>query len=108
MVSAPLFTMSNTAALCVNFNFINKVLWVPPSSNLMIARPDISSIYGAFTFINFCSLGFRIVQSIGKMGRDLFKNLKQQSHEFITPSNLNTFFISRTRSTFSWISETGV
>ena len=39
------------------------------------------------------------------MDRDLFKNLKQQSHEFITPSNLNTFLIPNTRSTFSWISE---
>ena len=46
--------------------------------------------------------------SHGKMGRDLFKKLKQQSHEFITSSNSNTFLIPNTRSTFSWISETRV
>ena len=58
--------------------------------------------------INFCSLGFRMIHSFGKMGRDLFRNLKQQSHEFITPYNSNTFLISNTKSTFSWISDTRV
>ena len=52
-----------------------------------MANPDISSINGAFTFINFCSLGFKTMQSTGNMGKDLLKNLKQQSLEFITPSN---------------------
>ena len=66
-----------------------------------MAKPDISSTNGAFTLINFCSLGFSTMHSIGKMGRDLFKKLKQQSHEFITPSNSNTFLIPWTRSTFS-------
>ena len=108
MVSVPLFTMSKIAALHVNFNFISKVLWVPASSILTIARPDISSINVAFTFINFCSFGFKIIQSTGEMGNDLFKNLKQQSLELITPSNLNTFFIPKTRSTFSCISEINV
>ena len=108
MVSVALFTISNIAALHVNFSFINKVLWVPPSSILTIASPDILSINGAFPFINFCSLGFKIMLSIGKMGKDLFRNLKQQSLEFITPSNLNTFFMPNTRSMFSWISETNV
>ena len=37
----------------------------------------------------------------GKMGKDLFKNLKQQSLEVITLSNSNTFFIPKTKSTFS-------
>ena len=46
--------------------------------------------------------------SIGKIGNDLFKNLKQQSLEFITPSNLKTFFMPKTKSTFLWISETNV
>ena len=41
--------------------------------------------------------------SFGNMDRDLFRNLKQQSHEFITPSNSNIFLIPNTRSTFSWI-----
>ena len=73
----------------------------------MIARPNILSINGAFPLINLCSLGFSTMHSFGKMGRDLFKNLKQQSHEFITP-NLNTFLIPNIRSTFLWILETMV
>ena len=61
-----------------------------------------------FTLINFCSLGLSMMHSLGKMDRDLFKNLKQQSCEFTTPSSLNTFLIPNTRATFSWISETRV
>ena len=101
MVSVILFTISKIATLHVNFNFISKVLWVPSSSILTIARPDISSTNGAFTFINFCSFGFKIIQSTGKMGNDLFKHLKQQSLKLITLSNSNTFFIPKTRCTFS-------
>ena len=67
------------------------VLEVLTSRILIIAKPDISSMNGADTLINFCSLGFMMMHSIGNMGRDLFKNLKQQFHEFITPSNSNTF-----------------
>ena len=77
------------------------VLYILPSRILIIAKPDISSMNGAFTLINFCSLGFKIICSFGKMGRDLFRNLKQQSNKFITPSNSNTFLIPKTRSTFS-------
>ena len=43
-----------------------------------------------------------------KMGKDLFKKLKQQSCEFIVPSISNKFLIPNTRSMFSWISDTGV
>ena len=51
-----------------------------PSSNIFkMANPDISSINKAFTFINFCSLGFKIVHYSRNIGMDLFKNLKQQS-----------------------------
>ena len=46
MVSVLLFTISNTALFQVNFSFINKVLWVPPSNILTIASPEISSING--------------------------------------------------------------
>ena len=66
-----------------------------------IASPEILSMNGAFTFISFCSLGVKITQLSGNMGTDLFKNLKQQSLEFITPSNSNTLFMPRTKSTFS-------
>ena len=61
MVSVPLFTMYIIAAFCMNFSFINKVLWVPQSNILTIANPNISSINRAFTFIDFCSLGFKIM-----------------------------------------------
>ena len=66
------------------------------SSTLIIANPDISSINGASTFINLCSFGFNTICSFGKIGMDLFKKLKQQSHEFITPSNSNIFLIPKT------------
>ena len=41
-------------------------------------------------------------------GIDLFKKLKQHSHEFITPSSLNTFLIPKTISMFLCISDTKV
>ena len=50
-----------------------------------MAVPEISSTNGALTFISFCSFGFNITSFSGKMGTDLFKNVKQQSLEFITP-----------------------
>ena len=74
----------------------------------MIARLDILSVHGAFTLINFCSFGFSTICSFGKMGRDLFKEFKQKSHEFITPSNSIMFLTPNIRSTFSWISDTNV
>ena len=74
MVSEPLFVMSSMALFHMNFNFSKRVLWVPPTNILTMANPKISSINGVFTFINFCSLGFKIVQSSGNMGTDLFKN----------------------------------
>ena len=89
IVSITLFVWSSMALLCVNFSFNKRVLWVPLSNILTMANPEISSINGAFTFINFCSLGFKIVQFSGNMGTDLFQNLKQQSLEFITSSNSN-------------------
>ena len=48
MVSGPLLAMSNVAALHMNFSFSKIVLYVFPSNILIIARPDISSINGAF------------------------------------------------------------
>ena len=69
------------------------VLCVVPSNILTIPSPDISSINGAFALINFCSFGFNTMCSFGKMGKDLYKKLKLQSHEFITPSSSNTFLI---------------
>ena len=84
------------------------MLWVPLSKIFTMAIPEISPTNGALTFISFYSFGFNTRFFSGNMGTDLFKNLKQQSLEFITPSNLNTFFIPRTKSTFSCISDTNV
>ena len=39
---------------------------------------------------------------------DLFKKLRQESHESTTPSNSKIFLIPKTKSTFSWISDTKV
>ena len=66
-----------------------------------MAKPEISSENGVSTFTNFCSFGFNIIFSLGNIGTNLFKKLKQHSHELITPSNLNTFLIPKTISTFS-------
>ena len=91
IVSFPAFFMSQTALLHINFSFINRVLLVFPSIILIIANPEISSINGALTFTSFCSSGFNIISFSGCIGNDLFKNSNLQSHEFITPSNSNTF-----------------
>ena len=68
-----------------------------------MANPDILSMNGGSTFIYFCSLC-----SFGENGIDLLQKLKQQSHEFIMPSNSNMFLIPKTKSTFSWISDINV
>ena len=71
------------------------------SNNFIIAKLEISSVNGASTFTIFCSPGFRNTFSFGNMGNDLFKKLKQHSHELNTPSSSNTFLIPKTRSTLS-------
>ena len=84
------------------------VLCVVLSNTFFKANPGILSINGVSTFISFCYLGFSTKHSFGEIGKDLFKKLKQQSHEFITPSNSNIFLIPRTKSMFSCISDTRV
>ena len=76
------------------------ILCVVLSSILIIASPDTSSMNGTSTLINFCSFGFSTIHSFGKMGKDLFRKLKQQSHEFITLSKSKIFLIPRTKSMF--------
>ena len=56
---------------------------------------------GASTLISFCSFGLSNMHSFGKIGRDLFKKLKQQSHEFTTLSSSKLFLFPKTKSTFS-------
>ena len=74
------FVISSVAKFCVNFNFSIIVFCMCLSNILIIANPDILSMNGASTFINFCSFSFNTLYSLGKIGMDLFKKLKQQSH----------------------------
>ena len=73
-----------------------------------MAIPEISSTNGASTTISFSSFGLTSTFSLGKNSMDLFRKLKQESRESIIPSSSNRFLIPRTRSTFSWISDTKV
>ena len=95
IVSNPLLLTSSIAEFQMNFNLSIIVLCVVLSSILIIASPDISSINGASTFINFCPLGFSTIHSFGKIVRDQFKKFKQQSCEFMTPPNSNIFLIPK-------------
>ena len=67
---------------------------------LKIAKPDISSMNRTFTLINFYSFGFRMMHSLGKMGKDLFRNLKQQSCEFYNSFQFEHILIPNTKTTF--------
>ena len=87
MVSKPLFVMSSVDEFFINFNFSIIMLCVILSNILIIASPDISSINGASTLINFCFFDFNNMHFLGQIGRDLFRKLKQQSHEFVTSSS---------------------
>ena len=63
---------------------------------------------GSSIFISFCSFSFNTISSFRNMGIDLFKKQKQHSHEFIAPSNMNTFLIPKTMSTFLCILDINV
>ena len=93
--------MSNVTTFHANLTLNTITLWVDLSNNLTMTKPEISSENGTSIFINFCSFGFNIIFSFGNMGTNLFKELKQHSHELITPSNSNTFLIPKTMSAFS-------
>ena len=108
IVSKSLFVISNVAKFHINFNLSTIVPCVFLSSTLIIANPAISSMNGASTFINLCSFHFNTICVLGEIGMDLFKKLRQQSHEFITHSNSNIFLIPKTKSTFSCISDTNI
>ena len=92
----------------MNFNLSNIVLYEVLCGTLVIANPDILPVNGASTFISYCSFGFITIHSFGKTGKDLCRKLKQQSCEFMAPSNSNIFLILETMSTFLCISDTKV
>ena len=71
------------ATFYTNLTFNTVTLLVDLSYNLTMDKPEISSRNGASTFINFCSFGFNIIFSFGNMVTNLFKKLKQHSHELI-------------------------
>ena len=91
IVSKPLLVISSVVEFHMNFNLSIIVLSVVLSSILIIASPDSSSINGTSTYINFCSFGFSTIHSSGKIVKDLYRKLKQKSHEIITASNSKMF-----------------
>ena len=75
------------------------------SNNFTKAIPEIFSTNCASTMTSLYSFGLISTFAFGKKGIDLFKKLKQESCESMTPSTFKMFLIPRTKSTFSWISE---
>ena len=108
IISCILFVTSHDTQFLTNFNFITTVHCSLVSNIFTLAQPEISSTNGASIFINFLSFGFTSTYSFEKNGKDLFRNLNDESHMSITPSNSNTFFMPNTRSTLSCISDTSV
>ena len=100
--------ISNDAQFFTNFSFNTTVHCSLLSNIFTMARPEISSTNSASIFMKFLSFGFNTTCSFEKNGIDLFRNLKDESYMSITPSNSNTFFMPKTRSTSSCISDTNV
>ena len=65
-VSKPLFVMYKIARFHVNFNLSIIEFCAFLSKTLIITNPDISSMNGVSTFINFYSIGFKTICSFGK------------------------------------------
>ena len=103
-----LFVTCSVAEFCVNVSLSIIVFCTYLLNILIMAKANVSSMNGGSTFINFCSSGFNTMYSFGKIGIDLFKKLKQQSHELAVPSSWNIFLIPKPKSTFSCILDTNV
>ena len=88
IISCVLFVTSNGARFLTNFNFRTYVYCSLVTNISTLARPEISSTNGASIFMNFLSFGFTTTCSFQKNGNDLFRNLNDESHMFIT--NMNT------------------
>ena len=83
------------------FNLIMLVTCSFMSKTSTIAIPDNSYTNGASITTIFCTFGGNTVFSFGKKGTDLFRKLKQESHESITLPNSNTYLIPKSKSIFS-------
>ena len=92
----------------MNFNLIMFVVCSFMSKIFNMAIPDDSSMKGPSTITIFCIFGVISTIITGNNGTDPLRNLKHESHESITPSNLKIFFIPMTRSTLSCILDTKV
>ena len=108
MVSCMSFLTLNVALFLMKFIFIVRVICSFVSNNLVMAIPVISSSNGASKTIIFCSFGLLQPFLLEKRGTDLFRKLKQEFCESITPSSSKRFLIPNTRSTFSCITGTNV
>ena len=107
-VSLVLFVIFSVKLFLIDFNLIMLVTCSFMSKSFIITIPDYSSTNRASTTTIFCTFGWISVFSLGKNRMDLFRKLKQELHESITPSSSKTFLIPKTKSTFTWISETRV
>ena len=103
-----LFVTSNDALFLTNFNFKTTVHCSLLSNIFTMARHKISSVNGTSIFMNFLSFGFSTTCSFEKNGIDQFRNLNIESCMSVTPSNSNIFFMPKTKSTLSCISDTSV
>ena len=85
----------------MNCNLIMPVACSFMSKYFTMAIPDNSSMKGASTTTIFCVLVQSLLLLLEKIGVDLLRKLKQESHKSIMPSSSKIFFIPVTRSTLS-------
>ena len=85
----------------MNFSLIMLVACSFMSKIFTMAIPDSPSTKGASIKTILCIFGAISTAITEKNGIKLLRKLKQESHESITPSSSNIFFIPITKSTLS-------
>ena len=100
------FTMSKIPKFFCNVSC--NVMDFAPCTIFTIATPDNCSGNGAAIFTYLLLPGFRVNDSSGKMGMALFRNLNSECLALCSPSTSCMFFIPKTRSISSCISDTKV
>ena len=100
------FTMSKIPKFFCNVSC--NVMVFAPCTIFTIATPDNCSGNGAAIFTYLLQPGFRVNDSSGKMGIALFRNLNSECLALCSPSTSCMFFIPKTRSISSCISDTKV
>ena len=100
------FTMSKIPKFFCNVSC--NVIVFAPCTIFTIATPDNCSGNGAAIFTYLLQPGYRVNDSSGKMGIALFRNLNSECLALCSPSTSCMFFIPKTRSISSCISDTKV